>query len=326
MYRNGVFILILFLSSGLFAGESKGLSQNKIAYLPEVILERDKERRSWRSHCTTQVMSDAVAAQKRPGPSGNPIFGSLRRCFSVMCHRGHRTFVAPCTDLKSGTPNRQFYSATAPNYANLRKEMVETQIRARGVRDERVLAVMERVERHLFVPEKYRPFAYEDNPLPIGEGQTISQPYIVALMTELLELKGKEKVLEIGTGSGYQAAILSELARKVYTIEILKPLAESAGERLKKLGYKNVLVKCGDGYQGWQEYAPFDGIIVTCAPAYIPQPLVEQLAEGGKMVIPVGEYFQELKLLRKTKGKITEKSIIPVRFVPMTGESLGVVP
>ncbi len=202
-------------------------------------------------------------------------------------------------------------------YAILRKKMVETQIKARGIKDEKVINAMLKVERHLFVPPQYRKYAYEDTPLPIGEGQTISQPYIVALMTELLELKGNEKVLEIGTGSGYQAAILAEIAREVYTIEIIESLAKSAEERLKKLGYKNIKVKCGDGFLGWKEYAPFDRIIVTCAPSSIPPPLLEQLAEGGKMVIPVGDYFQELKLVEKKKGKVIEKTIIPVRFVPM---------
>jgi protein-L-isoaspartate(D-aspartate) O-methyltransferase len=164
-------------------------------------------------------------------------------------------------------------------------------------------------------------YAYEDSPLPIGENQTISQPYIVALMTELLGLKGGEKVLEIGTGSGYQAAVLAEIAKEVYTIEIIKYLADSADERLHRLGYKNVTVKYGDGYQGWEEHAPFDGIIVTAAPDHIPQPLVDQLKIGGRMVIPVGDTFQELKLIVKKDKNITEKNIVPVRFVPMTGEA-----
>lgn len=206
------------------------------------------------------------------------------------------------------------------NYAALRKNMVETQIKKRGIKDKRVLNAMMKVERHLFVPEANQAFAYEDMPLPIGHGQTISQPYIVALMTELLHLKGNEKVLEIGTGSGYQAAILAELASQVWTIEIIEPLALKAGETLKKLGYKNIQVKCGDGYLGWKEYAPFDRIIVTCAPPFVPEPLVEQLAEGGKMVIPIGETYQELKLFEKIKGKLAEKTIVSVKFVPMTGE------
>lgn len=203
-----------------------------------------------------------------------------------------------------------------------RQYMVEKQIKARGIKDKRVLSAMLKVERHLFVPENYRSQAYDDHPLPIGEGQTISQPYIVALMTELLQLKGHEKVLEIGTGSGYQAAILAELCQEVHTIEIVKALAESSKKILKKLKYNNVYVYHGDGYLGKKEYAPFDGIIVTCAPPYVPQPLKDQLKEGGRMVIPVGEYNQELMVLMKVNGKIVEESVIPVRFVPMTGDNI----
>ena len=205
-----------------------------------------------------------------------------------------------------------------------RKAMVVDQIEERGIRDRRILKVMETVPRHEFVPEEYRAFAYDDSPLPIGEGQTISQPYIVALMTECLNLEGDEKVLEVGTGSGYQAAILCELAKEVYTIEILETLAERAEELLQKLGYKNVKVKCGDGYLGWEEYAPFDGIIVTCAPDHIPRPLIDQLAEGGRMVIPVGEiaFPQVLKLVEKREGEVTVRNVVPVRFVPMTGDEV----
>jgi len=207
---------------------------------------------------------------------------------------------------------------------NKRRAMVSEQIEERGIKDRRVLGAMEKVPRHEFVPEKYRPFAYGDYPLPIGEGQTISQPYVVALMTECLSLESDDKVLEVGTGSGYQAAILSELAGEVYTIEILEPLAKRAEELLQKLGYRNVKVKRGDGYLGWEEYAPFDGIIVTCAPDHIPQPLIEQLAEGGRMVIPVGEthFPQVLKLVEKREGKLTAQNVIPVSFVPMTGEEI----
>jgi len=201
------------------------------------------------------------------------------------------------------------------------ESMVTEQIQRRGISDKLVLSAMRKVPRHEFVPDDMKPYAYEDSPLPIGEKQTISQPYIVALMTELLGLKGGEKVLEIGTGSGYQAAILAEIAKEVYTIEIIKYLADSADERLHRLGYKNVTVKYGDGYQGWKEHAPFDGIIVTAAPDHIPQPLVDQLKIGGKMVIPVGDTFQELKLIIKKDENVTEKSIVPVRFVPMTGEA-----
>ncbi len=199
----------------------------------------------------------------------------------------------------------------------LRENMVRNQIEARGIKDRRVLEAMLKVERHRFVPTQIQPLAYEDTPLPIGSGQTISQPYIVALMTEVLALQGNEKALEIGTGSGYQATILAEIANEVYTIEILPELAKQAEKLMQELGYKNIKVKCADGYLGWPEHAPFDVIMVTCAPAEIPKPLIEQLAEGGRMVIPVGEEFQELKLLIKKNGRIEEKDIIPVRFVPM---------
>ena len=204
----------------------------------------------------------------------------------------------------------------------MREKMVETQIKARGVKDPRVLSALLKVERHRFVPEEYLGSAYSDQPLPIGEGQTISQPYIVALMTELLELRGNEKVLEIGTGSGYQAAVLAELAREVYTIEIIEPLALAAKNRLLELGYQNIKVKAGDGYSGWPEAAPFDAIIITCAPDHIPEPLVEQLKEGGRMVLPVGAYAQELKRIVKRSGKIETTDIIPVVFVPMTGDGV----
>ncbi len=202
-------------------------------------------------------------------------------------------------------------------FSQARKKMVANQIIERGINDKRVLKAMLKVKRHMFVPKHLQRFAYEDHPLPIGEGQTISQPYIVALMTQLLELTGKEKVLEIGTGSGYQAAILAELADEVYTIEILEPLAKQAERRLKSLGYTNIKVKCGDGYLGWKEYAPFDRIIVTCAPEDIPQPLIEQLSDGGIMVIPVGTLWQELKVLRKEEDSLKITDVVPVRFVPM---------
>jgi len=206
----------------------------------------------------------------------------------------------------------------------MKEEMVETQIRARGVKDEAVLKALLKVDRHRFVPEEIHHLAYADRPLPIGEGQTISQPYIVALMTELLELKKGERVLEVGTGSGYQAAILAELADHVYTIEIIEPLARSAEKVLKEMGYRNIDVKIGDGYVGWEEFAPFDAIIVTCAPPHIPQPLLDQLKEGGRLVIPVGDYYQELKKITKVKGQIKSQNIIPVVFVPMTGEHVKI--
>ncbi len=213
-------------------------------------------------------------------------------------------------------------SATGSDAAAARRaKMVEAQIAARGVRDPRVLAAMRKVPRHLFVESTARGEAYEDRPVPIGNNQTISQPYIVALMTELLELPPHARVLEIGTGSGYQSAVLGEIAAEVYSIEILPDLASAAADKLKELGYANVEVRAGDGYRGWPEHAPFDGIIVTAAPERIPQPLIDQLAVGGRMVIPVGGFFQELKVFTKEKdGRITEKDMIPVRFVPMTGE------
>jgi len=222
-----------------------------------------------------------------------------------------------CTDGK-----RVSDSNPKGDFKVMREKMVESQIKARGVKDPRVLSALLKVERHRFVPEKYLDSAYSDQPLPIGEGQTISQPYIVALMTELLELKANEKVLEIGTGSGYQAAVLAELAKEVYTIEIVEPLAYMGKKRLSELGYQNVIVKAGDGYLGWPEAAPFDAIIVTAAPDHIPAPLIDQLKEGGRMVVPVGSYAQELKKIVKKSGKVETTNIIPVVFVPMTGEGV----
>ncbi len=204
--------------------------------------------------------------------------------------------------------------------ASRRREMVEV-VRGRGVSDRRVLDAMGQVPRHLFVPEPVRPQAYEDFPLPIGSQQTISQPYIVALMTSLLDLKGGEKVLEIGTGSGYQAAVLSQVAGEVYTIEILGPLSESARKAIGGLGYGNIHFRVGDGYAGWPEAAPFDGILVTAAPEKVPQPLLDQLKIGGKLVIPVGSFFQDLLVYTRTATGIERKNVAPVRFVPMTGEA-----
>lgn len=205
------------------------------------------------------------------------------------------------------------------NYLKQRRHMARTQIEARGIKDTRVLNAMLKVERHLFVPHQHRHLAYGDFPLHIGEGQTISQPYIVALMTEALELKENKKVLEVGTGSGYQAAILAELAKDVYTIEIIESLANKAESHLRKLGYNNIHVRCGDGYLGWKEVAPFDAIIITCATSRIPVPLLEQLADGGRMILPLGgKWGQDLVLIRK-KGKTLERSSLGgCLFVPMT--------
>ncbi|MBN2541588.1 protein-L-isoaspartate(D-aspartate) O-methyltransferase [bacterium] len=210
---------------------------------------------------------------------------------------------------------------TTIDFEKQRLELVRDKIEGEGIKDSLVLAAMRKVPRHEFVPEYLLDKAYIDSPLPIGEGQTISQPYIVGLMTELLDLDGDEKVLEIGTGSGYQAAILAEIVPEVYSIEIICTLATTAEMRLKTMGYDNVTVMCGDGYKGWEEHAPFDGIIVTCAPGHIPQPLVDQLAVGGKLVIPVGTYYQELLLITKDENGVHQERVIGVRFVPMTGEA-----
>lgn len=197
------------------------------------------------------------------------------------------------------------------------KRMVKSQIAGRGISDNRVLEAMENTPRHLFMPAAYRGFAYYDSPMPIGEEQTISQPYIVAIMTELLQLKGQEKVLEIGTGSGYQAAILSQLTDTCYSIELIPTLCDKAARLLKDLKYNNVVVRCGDGYKGWPEHAPFDRIIITAAPEEVPQALVDQLKVNGRMVVPVGKTNQELLLITKTEKGIKKKTIFPVRFVPM---------
>jgi protein-L-isoaspartate(D-aspartate) O-methyltransferase len=203
-----------------------------------------------------------------------------------------------------------------------RLQMVSRQIEARGVRDHRVLAAMRAVPRHRFVPESERAHAYEDRPLPIGHGQTISQPYIVALMSELAEVKPGDTVLEVGTGSGYQAAVLAEMGATVFSIEILEVLAERSKIILAELGYgKKVEVRHGDGYAGWPEHAPFDAILVTAAPPKIPEPLKQQLKVGGRLVIPVGKYLQSLLRLTKTENGFREESVIPVRFVPMTGKA-----
>lgn len=196
-------------------------------------------------------------------------------------------------------------------------KMVRNQLISRGITDQNVLQVMGSTPRHLFVPEDMAIAAYYDGPLPIGEGQTISQPYIVAIMTELLRLKGDEKVLEIGTGSGYQAAVLSQLVDTCYSIELVKKLADSANTLLKQLGYSNVITRCADGYKGWPEHAPFDRIIITAAPEEIPPLLIEQLKPGGIMVLPVGKFYQELIVVTKTKRGIHKERILPVSFVPM---------
>ncbi len=203
------------------------------------------------------------------------------------------------------------------DYTDQRMKMVQQQLEARDIKDPEVLEAMRTVKRHLFVPKLQRLLAYVDHPLPIGYGQTISQPYIVAYMTQAARLKPGDKILEIGTGSGYQAAVLARIVKEVYSIEIIEALALRAEKTLNSIGYQNIVIKHGDGYQGWEEHAPYDAIIVTAAPDHIPEKLVEQLAVGGRMVIPVGSVSQELYVIIKTEEGVEKKSLLPVRFVPM---------
>ena len=208
-------------------------------------------------------------------------------------------------------------------YRNQRIQMVSKQIMARGINDRKILEAFREVPRHKFVLPEYVRFAYNDSPLPIEEGQTISQPFIVAFMTDALNLKQSDRILEVGTGSGYQAAILAQICDSVFTIEIFESLSQKAKSGFEELGYDNIYCKTGDGYEGWPEKSPFDAIIVTCAPTHIPKPLKEQLAEGGRLIIPVGEgQVQHLVLLQKKNGKIKQKNILPVRFVPMVDDDL----
>ena len=206
------------------------------------------------------------------------------------------------------------------SYERQRDDMVNSQIIARGIKDPKVISAMQKVQRHLFVPEKFEYMAYYDQPLSIGYGQTISQPFIVALMTELLKLTGEETILEIGTGSGYQAAVLAEIVKQVFSIEIVEYHAKHSKKLLKKLNYNNVEVKHGDGYFGWPEKAPFDGIIITAAPPQLPDLLKDQLKDGGRIVVPEGKYSQYLRVYTKQDNTLKKTDIIPVRFVPMTGE------
>src|SRR2546423_6458444 len=211
---------------------------------------------------------------------------------------------------------------SSSEFAAERQKMVEQQLKPRGIHDERVLAAMAKVPREEFLPENLRAQAYNDSALSIGHDQTISQPFIVAFMTEQLRLQPNDRVLEIGTGSGYQTAVLAELVKDVYTIEIIEPLAKDASARLARLDHNNAHVKVGDGFQGWPEVAPFDAIIVTCAPDKVPQPLTQQLKDGGRMIIPVGAGLdQQLHLLEKKDGQLAERAILPVRFVQMSGEA-----
>lgn len=244
-----------------------------------------------------------------------PVILSLL-CISLLCFPVYT--VEKFYD--STSVQAQSLSNTADEFKNQRLQMVE-QLAARGIQDRAVLKAMSKVPRHRFVAASQAGLAYGDYPLPLSHDQTISQPYIVAYMTEAAELSSNEKVLEIGTGSGYQAAILGEVAKVVYTIEIIPEMAERARQTLNKLGYKNVHMKTGNGYQGWAEHATYDGIVVTAAPAKIPEALVDQLALNGKMVIPVGTSNQEIVVITKTQNDLIEKRTIPVRFVPMTGKS-----
>jgi len=206
-------------------------------------------------------------------------------------------------------------------YAQTRWDMVENQIVSRGIKNATVLDAMLKVKRHLFVPKDYIDSAYTDNPIPIEKGQTVSQPYMVALMTELLDPQPGKKILEIGTGSGYQTAVLAETGCDLYTVEIIEEIAVTARKILEKLGYSNIKYKIGDGYKGWEENAPFEGIIVTAAPLDIPDKLIDQLSMGGRMIIPVGDTYQDLLLIEKTNEGVTKKRVTSVRFVPMTEKS-----
>ncbi len=252
----------------------------------------------------------------------NPGSGLLlyARNIGVLFCLSWQATVACASEPRSQSPAAQAVPAAADSFAAERKAMVDRQIRARGIKDPVVLAAMREVPRHLFVPLTQRYLAYADHPLPIGAGQTISQPYIVAYMTEAADVSPDETVLEIGTGSGYQAAVLGEIASQVYTIEIIPELAERAQTVLAELHYTNVHVKSGNGYLGWPEHAPFDAIVVTAAPEQVPQALVDQLAPGGRMVVPVGATDQEILIVEKTAKGVVKRRTIAVRFVPMTGK------
>lgn len=248
------------------------------------------------------------------------------RCslFFRQQHFAVRTFCASLTVLLLASCGaQQGQQREGDEFSDMRKQMVQSQIVAREVSDKRVILAMEEVPRHHFVPHEYKAQSYEDYPVPIGMDQTISQPYIVAFMCEQLKLKPGEKVLEIGTGSGYQTAVLSKLAKDVYSIEILEAMGKRAADTLRDQGYLNVHAKIGDGYAGWPEEAPFNAIVVTAAPDHIPQALIDQLAPGGRLIVPVGKDLQSLERVTKdSSGKVSRETLLPVRFVPMTGAAL----
>jgi protein-L-isoaspartate(D-aspartate) O-methyltransferase len=247
---------------------------------------------------------------------GRPVVGLIVLALVVLGALG-----IACAWSGGGNGAQRSAGETTDVDTSRRQRMVDSQIRARGIRDEAVLDAMRSVPRHRFVPDSLHAYAYSDGPLRIGHGQTISQPYIVALMTSVIEPEPTMKVLEIGTGSGYQAAILGECVGEVYTIEIVPALGKSAAKLLDDLGYENIHTRIGDGFDGWPDQSPFDGIVVTAAPEEIPQPLLDQLAVGGRLVIPVGRGSQDLVLVTRTKDGYDRQSVTPVRFVPMTGKA-----
>ncbi len=254
-----------------------------------------------------------------PGALSNTLF-----FFKINCKRSIFAWAILLTFLSASCAARQdsIQSKSQDAFATARRVMIDRDLRGRGIKDPRVLSAMESVPRHLFVPENQRPFAYEDRPLPIADGQTISQPYVVAYMSELLELRGSEKVLEIGTGSGYHTAVLARLAAEVYSIEIIPSLSASAKSLIEQLGFKNVYLKVGDGFYGWEEKAPFDAILLTAAAPKVPEPLWRQLREAGRIIMPLGEPWQAQRMVRvrKVAGKEVIEELKEVLFVPMTGE------
>lgn len=249
----------------------------------------------------------------QPGSHTHFCFIMARRALLIAALLQIQFLLVGCDEVPSTNQAR-----ADPDRQSDRDSMVDHQLVARGIRNPVVIAAMRRTPRHLFVPVSFGGMAYADGPVPIGYGQTISQPFVVAFMTEVMALKGDEKVLEIGTGSGYQAAVLAEIVPQVFTIEIVEPLARQAAERLAKLGYKNIMVRAGDGHKGWPEEAPFNAIIVAAATDHVPQLLLDQLAVGGRLIIPEGKFFQTLVLYRRTRAGFDRKELLDVRFVPMT--------